>query len=123
MAAVQAYLKPSDTITVPVTSAGTKGKPTTHADAVATAAAAAKALKLTSSDVVTVAAPLHTSFGFAAGCMAANSVNAKTGECCWLVSIATSGPLQHTLVDCVCLADDELHLLAVRREFSRFPLL
>lgn len=63
----------------PTAGGAARGKPVTHSDALATAAAAAKALALTSADVVAVTAPLSSHVGFAAGCMAANSVHAKTG--------------------------------------------
>lgn len=51
----------------------------TNADVVATAAAAARAMRIGSGDVVAVTAPLGTHFGFAAGFAAANGVHAKIG--------------------------------------------
>lgn len=54
-----------------------KGKALTHADILASATAAAKALSLKSTDVVVSTVPLHNPLGLAAGALAPSSVTAK----------------------------------------------
>jgi hypothetical protein len=95
VAAVQAYVAPSDAISVSVGADGRRGRPVSHGDALATASAAVKATGLTSSDVVTVTAPLGTHFGFAAGAMAANAVHAKTGAWERESGVRAGGGRQH----------------------------
>lgn len=77
IAAVQAYVSPAQAISIPYAAGAGKGKPVTHSSALATAAAAVKAVGLTGSDVVAVTAPLYTTAGLAAGAMAANHAHAK----------------------------------------------
>lgn len=74
--AVTRYYSGSDGAAAPV-----KNATFSHRETLATAAAAASALELTTADTVAVTAPLHTHLGFAAGWLAALSAHAKIGAC------------------------------------------
>jgi acyl-CoA synthetase (AMP-forming)/AMP-acid ligase II len=84
VAAAQVYLSKSDAVLVPYTAGGAdgrtpvRGKALSHADALAAAAAAAKALAIKSTDVVVLTAPLHHPLALIGGALAPASVTAKT---------------------------------------------
>jgi acyl-CoA synthetase (AMP-forming)/AMP-acid ligase II len=80
IAAVQSYLVKSDTVTVyytPSASGFTRSGQTSHSQLLASALTAAKSLALTASDVLVTTAPYYSTFGLAAGPLAAASVSAK----------------------------------------------
>ena len=87
VAAVQSFLAAADTLTVPYAPAAAaaaaggagfaRGSPVSHAQLLASAAAAAKALALTSADVLVSTAPLGGALGLAAGPLAAAAAGAK----------------------------------------------
>ena len=81
VAAAQSYLAKSDTLVVsyaPAPGGGfARGGSATHAQLLASAAGAAKALALSAADVLVTTAPLHAELGLAAGPLAAAAAGAK----------------------------------------------
>jgi fatty-acyl-CoA synthase len=83
VAAVQSFLAAADTLTVPYAPAAAggagfaRGSPVSHAQLLASAAAAAKALALSGADVLVSTAPLGGALGLAAGPLAAAAAGAK----------------------------------------------
>lgn len=81
---LQSGLTPSDALTVQYTLSAAGGqtldrRQVTHAQALATSAAAADAAGMKRGDVVVLTAPLFGHFGFAAGALAAMRAGAKLG--------------------------------------------